>query len=231
MANARSVGMRAARTPPRVLSMTEQVYHQLKEDILLAKWMPDSLLLEADLAEMYNMSKTPVREALRLLVRDGLVIVLPRKGYLVRPISLGDTREVFGLRTMIEPELAADAATFADADGIGRLNDLVQRQRQVSDLDASLGAARLFHLEIAELANNRRAEQVLHGLLDEIRRLHHLMPAVANHIWSKEEIGAHTDILAAISEGDAPRARTVMKRHLDEVSRAMMQSLTSIRIG
>ena len=216
---------------PRVLSMTEQVYDQLKEDILVARWKPDSLLIEADLAEKYRMSKTPVREALRLLVRDGLVVVLPRRGYLVRAISLSDTREVFGLRTMIEPELAADAARFSGAAGVAVLSDLIDQQRQEADLDSSLGAARLFHLELAELANNQRAARVLHGLLDEVRRLHHLMPSVESHIWSGEEIGAHVAILAAVRDRDTASAHELMKRHLDEVSRSMMEALTSVRLG
>ncbi|WP_158083724.1 GntR family transcriptional regulator [Mycobacterium sp. AT1] len=211
--------------------MTEQVYHLLKEDILLARWKPDSSLVESELAQLYRMSKTPVREALRLLVRDGLVTVLPRKGYLVRSISLGDTREIFGLRNMIEPELATDAARFASEAGIAKLSALVTRQREESDLDASLNAARLFHLEIAEQAHNQRAAQVLLGLLDEIRRLHHLMPSVEGHIWSNEEVGAHAEILSAVQARDTARARELMKRHLDEVSRTMLSSLTSVRLA
>ncbi|MFC8178875.1 MULTISPECIES: GntR family transcriptional regulator [Nocardiaceae] len=211
----------------RATSLTDQVYLHLKEEILLATRAPDTLLIETELAESYGVSKTPIREALRLLVRDGLVTVLPRKGYLVRAVKLGDTREIFSLRSMIEPRLAADATRNAGTRELDGLAQLLDTQRTERNLEESLTAARRFHLEIADMARNRRAELILHGLLDEVRRLHHLMPNIESHIWSDEEIDAHEAILGAMRASDADLAYSLMEKHLDEVHHTMMSSLSA----
>ena len=90
MAKHRRTISEAASEPddPRPRSLTEQVYEALREDILRARRRPGQVVAEPELALHYGVSKTPVREALRLLAQDGCVIVLPRKGYLVRPLVL-----------------------------------------------------------------------------------------------------------------------------------------------
>src|SRR3954451_6110206 len=86
------------------------MHARLREEILTARLLPGTTILEPELAARFGVSKTPVREALRLLVQDGWVMVLPRRGYLVRALGLDDLRDVFQLREMIEPGFAAEAA-------------------------------------------------------------------------------------------------------------------------
>src|SRR5437899_2254075 len=83
--------------PPKTDSLTQQVYDNLKEEILRAERAPGETVAEPELAARYGVSKTPVREALRLLLQDGWVTALPRKGYLIRPLALEDVREVFAV--------------------------------------------------------------------------------------------------------------------------------------
>ncbi|MDQ0772803.1 DNA-binding GntR family transcriptional regulator [Streptomyces aurantiacus] len=213
----------------RRLSLTDQVYEQLKDDILETRCAPGDVLVEPELAERYGVSKTPVREALRLLVQDDWVIVMPRKGYLVRPVRLDDIREIFEIRHMIEPAMAARAAQGSSETALEGLAALCSEQ-SASDggVGPPLRAARSFHLELAALGKNRRASAVLSRQLDEVRRMHHLMPRVEPHITSTIELAAHRDVLDAVHGRDAEQARRLMAQHLTEVGNAMVEAFVDV---
>ncbi|MFC5500860.1 GntR family transcriptional regulator [Lysinimonas soli] len=211
------------------LSLTDQIYERARREIIEAKWRPGRILLEPELAAAYGVSKTPVREALRLLVQEDWVVNLPRRGYLVRPLRLDDIGEVFGLRSMIEPTLIAEIARMSGPSAAEILAARVSDQRGAEgDLHASLDAASSFHLAAAQLANNRRAEGMLERLLAEVRRLHYLMPNVEAHINSQAEITAHERILNAVRAGDADKAAGLMREHLNEVARTMVNGFAQV---
>jgi DNA-binding GntR family transcriptional regulator len=202
----------------------------VRQEIIQARWRPGDILLEPELASLYGVSKTPVREALRLLVQEDWVVILPRKGYLVRPLRLGDISEVFNLRMMIEPALISDTARNAGDAGVKLLAQRLAEQRDAPDLQRSLDAARQFHLAGAQFARNRRAERVLEQLLDEVRRLHYLMPDVESHITSSVEIEAHEKIMRAIDAHKPDEAAALMRTHLAEVAKTMIDAFSVIRI-
>jgi GntR family transcriptional regulator, rspAB operon transcriptional repressor len=216
-------------TAPSGRSLTDQVYDLLKEQIIRVELAPGDVLSEYDLAEKFQVSKTPVREALRLLAQGGWVIVLPRKGYLVQPLRLDDVREIFAIRGLIEPGIAAQAASARNADAIGRLRALVKEQADArDDLDRALGSARLFHITLAEITANGRMQRIVSGLVDEVRRLHFLLPNVESHITSREELQAHRKIAEAIANGDSQEASELMSVHLIEVARALVMGFSGL---
>ena len=100
------------------VSLAEQVYMRLRTEILHCQLPPGTELSEAELAARFEMSKTPVREALVTLRQEGLVLTFPRRGYQVAPITFGDMNELFDLRIMLEAgavELACQRITDAPA--------------------------------------------------------------------------------------------------------------------
>ena len=208
-------------------SLAERVYGQLKEDILRVARKPGQVVLEAELATQYGVSKTPVREALRLLAKDGWVVVLPRKGYLIRPLRVDDVREVFALRRLLEPAFATQTARLALPADLATLRAVVAAQA-ASDTDAALAWARDFHLALTDIVGNGRGRVVLSGLLDEVRRLHYLMPNVEGHITSTEELQAHERLLTAFETGDGDRAANLMHAHLDEVARTLINAFAGV---
>jgi DNA-binding GntR family transcriptional regulator len=213
-------------------SLTEQVYDALKREILTARLRPSQPLIENELAARFGVSKTPIREALRLLVQDGWIVVLPRKGYLVAPLSLEDVREVFALRLMLEPQVTGEAATRGGADLVARLRraDLAASslpgpaRQQATPLQSTMRAARAFHLTVAGTAGNGRLLRVLGALLDEVERLLHLMPQLGDHVTAMVEPAAHERIIAAIEAGDAEQAAAHMRAHLADVSRILVDA-------
>jgi DNA-binding GntR family transcriptional regulator len=199
------------------------VYESLKDDILRAHHAPGDLLLEPELVENYHVSKTPIREALRLLIQEDWVIVMPRKGYLVRPLRLEDLREIFMLRQLIEPRLVAEAARRALPADLDRLRGHLHLHEQARDhLDDALVAASGFHLTLAELGGNARAVRIVSGLLDEIRRLHHLMPVLEGRLTSKAEIESHREIIDALAAKRPDQAASLMGEHLADAAQVMV---------
>ncbi len=205
-------------------NVTDRIHQRLREDILHARLQPGQSIIEPELAARFEVSKTPVREALRLLVQDGWVMVLPRKGYLVRPLGLDDVREVFHLREMLEPEFAAEAAWRAQGRLDHGLHQAVADLRAASaDVDNALASAAAFHIRIAELAGNTRGAKIVATLVDEVTRLHYLMPSLEAHIESSEELEAHVQITAAIDAGDQRGASRAMRDHLRATDRILVE--------
>lgn len=211
-----------SRTVAANLPLTERVHARLREDILRARLMPGTTILEPELAVRFGVSKTPVREALRLLVQDGWVMVLPRRGYLVRPLGLEDLRDVFQLREMIEPEFAAEAAARMSAADAELTASISTQSSAGKDMAIGLAAAAGFHVRVAELSGNARATRIVSNLVDEVTRLHFLMPSLENHIGSADEISAHEAIAGAMAAGEERRAAKLMRDHLRTTHRILV---------
>jgi DNA-binding GntR family transcriptional regulator len=211
------------------VSRTDDVYALLKDQILRVERAPGDVVNEITLAQEFNVSKTPVREALRLLAQTGWVVVLPRKGYIVRPVELRDVRDIFAIRKMIEPTLAEEAARTATPADVARLDDLVQRQTATGQhLAQALEAAREFHLALAGIFGSQRVHTILAELVDEVRRLHYLLPNVEGHITSTEELRAHQLIVEAIRDRDEAQARALTIEHLNEVAHALVKGFAGV---
>ena len=203
--------------------LTERIHQRLRDDILHARLQPGQTILEPDLAARFKVSKTPVREALRLLAQDGWVVVLPRKGYLIRPLGLDDLQEVFHLREMLEPGFAAEAARRSDDRGLQDIRDAVKAQRSArDDVDVALASAASFHVRIAEMAGSARGAKIVANLVDEVTRLHYLVPSLAAHIESREELEAHDQIVKAIESSNQREAFRAMRDHLRVTDRALV---------
>lgn len=213
------------RVSSRVPSQSERVRELLRQEILTGVLRPGELVLEPELAVRFEVSKTPVREALQMLTVEGLVAVLPRKGYMVRTLSFQDVREVMELRLILEPQLVGQAARNATAEQLKGLRDILDRQfGESAELEDRLAAAAEFHRVAVASSRNARAATMLDALTAEISRLHHLMPAVRDHIFSEEERSAHESILDAIAGGDAAAAEARMREHLIESNSAMVKA-------
>lgn len=210
-------------------SLTEQVFAELKQRILRSELRPGSVVLEGELAEQFGVSKTPIREALRLLVQDGWIDVMPRRGYLIRPIGLADLREVYELRRIIESAAARRAAADGDPQLVARLATAIDAQAAAGEsIERSIEASREFHLGLAEPSDNARLVKVLAGLLDEVERLLRMLPQLVSVMTSAEEIDAHRDLVAAIEAGDEDAAERHMETHLAEISRTLLDAIGGI---
>lgn len=201
-------------------SLTDQVYRALKEDILAARIGSEPIVQDA-IAKEYGVSKTPVREALRQLAHDGLVVVMPRKGYLVRPMGVSDIIEVMDLRRIVEPPLAAAAARNRTPEHVAQIEQLLKQDRSGSTSLDELLESLHEHEFIAEMAGNGRATTLVRALLDETARVPWLTPGLRVRLNNDD----HSEIFAAIIRGDPEDAEQKMAEHLDEVKVTTLEGL------
>ena len=200
------------------------VYAELRRRILDLELRPGQRLYEPELSSMLQVSRTPLREALRLLLAEDLIDQLPTGGMVVRALSAADIRELYGVRAVLEGLIAAEAAghlTDADADA---LRGLVALNQRVVDLpDGAMRAGHDFHLRIGEVAGHEWASR-LHRQVDG-----HMARYRAFTNRSQERRSAalaeHEVILGALLARDAERARTLAEEHVLHARDAALASL------
>jgi len=205
-------------SPTGRISLVDRLYKEIRDKIITWGVSPNEILVETRLAEEYQVSKTPVREALALLSQDGLVEVLPRVGYRVTSISIQDIHEIFDLRVLLEGEAAAQAAVKAPRNEITALRDShLARAEELSKETASvveyLHFHDAFHSQIAELSGNARLARFVGRLLRDGARLRMIDPLMS---WSalEEEQKEAKRICKAFFERDAESAQQIMRDHI-----------------
>ncbi|MEU7748940.1 GntR family transcriptional regulator [Nonomuraea sp. NPDC049158] len=203
-------------------SLVAAVYHQVRDDILLARLAPGALVFEADVARRFEVSKTPAREALRLLVGDGLLQVMPRRGYVVRPVGLDDLVEVFRLRLFLEPGLAADAANRATNDQADALEELVAGYVAEQDWQRQVQLAIQIHHDIALAAGNKRAVPIVDSLVFEAHRVWMSLSTSPPRAAYEHARGRYQDIATAVSDRDPDTASAAMRDMLTAAQRHLI---------
>ncbi len=190
--------------------LSEQVYEQMRTDILRCVLPPGEQITEAELAGRYRLGKAPVRTALTRLRHDGLVQSTPRRGWAVTPITLRDARELFQVRLILEPQAARLAAGRIDEERLRRLDTLVQRGYRPGDPDsqaAFLEANREFHLAIAEASGNTRLTRMVNSCMEEIGRLLHI--GLATEDYGEKYQHEHRELIQALVDGDEDAAESL----------------------
>ncbi len=192
------------------LGEVERVYRILLEWLATAKLAPGEFLSEPVLAARCKTSRTPVREACTRLLQDKWLSRIPRKGFLVTPISVRDIVELYEFRRMMECFAVEKVAESASQQQIEELQKIVSPEGNPNAaLNEILQANQRFHLRIAELAGNQRVINQLGITLVNVRRLDTLCTQTVPG-W----IG-HAEILRAIAEHRRGDAASAMAHHID----------------
>ncbi|MDO8208800.1 GntR family transcriptional regulator [Conexibacter sp. CPCC 206217] len=215
--------------PARRLSQVDRVYAGIKQRIIHLDYAPDAAISEQKLAGEWGTSKTPVREALVRLQRDGLVSALPRSGYRVTPITLKGTQDLCAVRAPLEQEAAAAAAVRGIEDGLAReldaSLDVRYDNRDRDTIEPFMRATFGFHAAVAQASGNDRLAALVSDLLDELERV--LRIVLETLPWSASAHEQRKSILAAIVDRDAERARSAMAARMRHSQRQILDSLIS----
>lgn len=192
------------------LGEVERVYRIVKEWLITAKLPPGAFLSEPDLAFRCQTSRTPVREACTRLMQDNWLSRIPRKGFLVTPISVRDIVELYEYRKLLECFAAERVAHMATPEHIEELNNLLGPERSPAGLlERILEANEKFHLRLSEIAGNQQVLGRLRLTLGYVRRLDTLCTQTVPG-W----IG-HSEIIGALKRRDPVQARQAMAVHID----------------
>ncbi|MGO0802558.1 GntR family transcriptional regulator, partial [Clostridioides difficile] len=153
--------------------LRDVVFENLREAILEGKLKPGQRLMEVQLAEQLGVSRTPVREAIRKLELEGLVVMLPRKGAYVANMSLKDIMDVLEVRASLEGLAAYLAAERISDEDIKKLKDISEEFKKStleSDVDALLKLDVEFHECIFKATNNKKLIQLINSLWEQVYR-------------------------------------------------------------
>jgi DNA-binding GntR family transcriptional regulator len=194
-------------------SGAQLVYSQLRERILNLELAPGARLHEAELAAELAVSRTPLREALRMLLAEDLVEQLPTGGMLVRRLDLQDMRELYAVRAALEGLAAREACRRLTEADLEVLERLVEQMRLLVDHPAEL--TRLggeFHARIAAAAGNRRCEQLLRQLHGHMRRYHVL--SSRRGLRRRVALEDHRALFEALRARDPEAAERTVRDHI-----------------
>jgi len=192
----------------------------LREDIVLGRRMPGSRLVERDIAAELKVSRLPVREAIRHLVAEGLVMARPRTWAVVREYTRADLTDFAEMRAAFESMLFVLATERHDDEGLARLLDVLEREEHAAaagESDEAMALAAMFHEQVAVMAANEMFMELITVFATRLRWL------FGRHADLTAEAEEHRELYEAMRDRDVERVRELITRHLELGTIAAME--------
>ena len=196
-------------------ALFQEVAERLRQRIFAHDLAPGSWIDEQTLAEDYGISRTPMREALKVLASEGLVTLKPRRGCYVTELTDQDLDDIFPVLALLEGRCAFEAVSKARPADIASLrgtHEQLERAAARSDVDAFFEANQHFHLQVQQLAGNRWLLQIIDDLRKVLKLNRH--DSLSRDGRISESLDEHRWIMQAIEAGDAQAAQNRMQAHL-----------------
>ena len=204
-------------------ALYQQVAQRLRSTIMSHRLAPGSWIDEQALAIEYGTSRTPLREALKVLAAEGLVTMKLRRGAYVTEVSERDLSEVFHLLSLLECDavgVVAQQATEAQLADLAALH--LELEAAVADADAFFAVNERFHMRVLEIADNRWRNQMVTDMRQVMKlNRHHSLLKDGRLAASLQE---HRGIMVALQARDAERAQHLMRLHMAQGKEAALTS-------
>ncbi len=210
---------------PNRTTLRQQIYEQLKADIMNCSLAPGQVLSEDELATRFGASKTPIREALTSLVQDRLVEYFPNRGFMVTTISVADIQEIFDARIFFETglfRLALKHMSDADIDRLENECGAGEEKSQDQLTDEFLQSNMRFHLMLARAARNDRLFWYYEILMNEAQRLFHM--DLIQHPDLYQWAHGHESILRALRSRDEAAGLAAIRHALESARRRILEA-------
>lgn len=214
---------------PLTESMSEIVRRAVEEKIIYGELMPGSRLFEEELVEQFNVSRSPIREALKILEHDGLVLIEPRRGARVAQLSITDLDEVYATRVALESLAAAQAAEHCGEDEKARLyEDLSGLENAfATELPQEFFKANVaITNSIHEISRNKTLARLLRSIAKQSFRYRYLAYSMEPDLM-KISVESNRTLVEAIVANDSWLARSVMESILRQSWRRVVGILES----
>jgi DNA-binding GntR family transcriptional regulator len=190
------------------------VHARLRDAILSCALAPGAQIHEQALAAQYKVSKSPIRDALLRLQEQGLVEVLPRKGYRVRPISVADAVEMYEMRDLLERACVARAIDHASDAQLRALDGFRSVPRGL-DLPSWIAYNRRFHIAIATSCGSARLARSAVEVIEQFDRFTYMsLTTVPRREGLQRFVDEHTAIIDAIGRRDKRQAQALVRAHV-----------------
>ena len=209
-----------------------KAYEVLKDAIIRGSLRPGQRLIESQLAELLNISRTPLREAMLRLESEGFVQRLSSGGAQVKPLSAEEIRDLYAIRAVLEGLAVREAAeriTDAQLERLAVLTRELEAIEDGADLEYIANLGEMFHLVILEASGSRQLAEHLRLLRDQIQRYRYLTIQVAGR--GRAAAGEHTALLAVLRQRDPAQAEQAMRQHVHQAWQSMMSRLREVDLG
>ena len=198
------------RLAPRALY--EEVAELLRQQIFNRALEPGSWIDELKIADEYGISRTPLREALKVLAAEGLVTMKVRRGAYVTEVNEKDLSDVYHLLSLLESDAAGVVAARATSDQLKELQDLhAELEAAVDDRERFFAVNERFHMLLLELADNRWRSQMVADLRKVMKLNRHNSLLKSGRI--QESLAEHRAVMAALAARDADTTVQNMRAH------------------
>jgi DNA-binding GntR family transcriptional regulator len=200
------------------VSLKDKAYNAIKSAILSLKLKPGDPLVESDLAQQLGISKTPVRDALLELEREGFVTKILFKGTYVTEITLKDVREAFQVRAVLEGLAARLAVPLLSAEELEEAEKIITAaEAALAEGDIALCSehGKQFHSLIINKADNHRLQPLIRNLDDHLQRFRLLSDQINGRL--NKSLTEHRKVLEALRRRDPIAAEEAMRGHLSSV--------------
>ena len=204
----------AAARPLSPRALYQDVAERLRQAIFSRELEPGAWVDELKLCADYGISRTPLREALKVLAVEGLVTMKVRRGAYVTEMSRDDVAQVYHLLALLESDAAGRVASHASDAQRAELAALHERlEKQVRQRDAFFDTNEQFHLRLLDLAGNRWSAQIVMDLRKVMKLNRHLSLFKQGRL--AESLAEHRAVMAAIAARNPAEATRLMRAHFD----------------
>lgn len=210
------------------MNLSEKAYDKLKRMILSGRFKGDETLSERSFAALLNVSRVPVREAIKELEREGLLIVVPRSGILIRRLSLDEVRELYEVRQAVEGMAAFLCAARKPSDAVTAMRARLEAlAADAIDHAAIQRASAAFHRMLFDVSGNSQLRAVYETIEPRID-LNLRITAVHDTGRIEQALDEHIRIVRAIERGDGARAEQLTRQHLENGKAARLKILAGL---
>ncbi len=193
-----------------VPTLKDKAYQIIRNKIVTCEMMPGSVVDQNALVNEIGVSKTPVREAVNALEMEGLLVVMPRRGVIVSPISVGDIDQIYTVREVVEPLVARLSTSLADREKLEEFHRIFVQDEYEPDL--IIQSDYLMHTYFVECTGNQHLIRLMSSVLSQNMRIVVLGARIQDRL--KVSNSEHANILEMMLDRDANAAEEAMRKHI-----------------
>lgn len=204
----------------------QQAYDALKLAIISLEYRPGAVLVESHIREKLPFGRTPIHEAVARLALEGMLDIMPRKGIIVRPLSLDEALSNIEARLIVEPAAARLAAERATADDVAEIAQILARAKPMlarRDIQGLMLGDRAYHNAIARAARNPTLESILQRLHERSLRFWFISLSDPQHLMEVDD--EHREILEALSRHDGVATEQAIRAHIESFRDKIKQAI------
>lgn len=206
--------------------LSKKVYRILKKEIIKGSFEPGNKVLEGKIADQMGISRTPVREAIRVLAAEGFVILSPNQGVVVRSVSAENIREVLQIHSVLEGLAARLSCEVINEEDLKELENCVNRMEKLANKKDSSTYSEVdlkFHELIVNICRNKRLIQMRKNISDQAQRYRIGSLSIPRRL--KESLKEHQKILEAFKTKDPKKADSTSQKHIQNALKNILANV------